>query len=123
MNNLAGYNFGSLKVLVVDDHQPMRRVIRDILREFGVREVEEANDFAIQEKRGTDIWAYPVIFGADNPILVTTCVGDNECLAAFYHVMEILCVGNREAQRLDPFLQPSFDVATMASDAGYTVLN
>ncbi len=39
-----GYDFSALKILIVDDHAPMRRVMRDILKELGVRQVEDARN-------------------------------------------------------------------------------
>jgi two-component system, chemotaxis family, chemotaxis protein CheY len=42
MSSLRPLNLSGLRVLIVDDHQPMRRVMRDILRELGIRDVEEA---------------------------------------------------------------------------------
>ena len=44
MARQKAYNLSSLNIVIVDDHQPMRRILRDVLREFGVRSVEEATD-------------------------------------------------------------------------------
>jgi two-component system, chemotaxis family, chemotaxis protein CheY len=52
-------NIQSLKVLVVDDHPPMRKIITEILRELGVRDFAEADDgrsaLAVMEKFEPDI--------------------------------------------------------------------
>lgn len=39
-----GVDFSSLRVLVVENHLLMRRIIRDMLRSFGVRDIREARD-------------------------------------------------------------------------------
>lgn len=39
---VAGYNFGQLNALVVDDYYPMHEIMRGILKEFGVGRVAEA---------------------------------------------------------------------------------
>ncbi len=43
LNNNA-YNFSELRVLLVDDHEPMREVLRDILRELGFRDIQQAQN-------------------------------------------------------------------------------
>ena len=52
-------NIQSLKVLVVDDHPPMRKIVTEILRELGVREFAEADDgrsaLVLMEKFEPDI--------------------------------------------------------------------
>ena len=40
---MSGYDFESLKVLVVDDSRPMRSLINSFLMGFGVRDVTEAS--------------------------------------------------------------------------------
>jgi two-component system, chemotaxis family, chemotaxis protein CheY len=39
-----GLDFSSLRVLVVENHLLMRRIIREMLRGFGVRDIREARD-------------------------------------------------------------------------------
>ena len=39
---MSDYNLASLRVLIVDDYQPMRHILRGILREWGVLELCEA---------------------------------------------------------------------------------
>ena len=41
---MSGYDFETLKVLVVDDSRPMRSLIKSFLFGFGVKNVIEAND-------------------------------------------------------------------------------
>lgn len=38
------YNFSQTKILIADDHQPMRRVMRGIMRELGIGELEHVNN-------------------------------------------------------------------------------
>jgi len=39
---MSDYNLASLHVLIVDDYQPMRHIVRGILREWGILNVGEA---------------------------------------------------------------------------------
>ncbi len=43
MTNNA-YNFSELRVLLVDDHEPIREVLRDILRELGFKDIQQAQN-------------------------------------------------------------------------------
>jgi len=41
---MSGYDFETLKVLVVDDSRPMRSLIKSFLYGFGIKNVTESND-------------------------------------------------------------------------------
>ena len=41
---MTGLNLNALRVLVIDDHPPMRKIIMDILREVGIDDFAEADD-------------------------------------------------------------------------------
>ena len=41
---MADYDISNLRILIVDDYQPMRRIMRHILKEWGVRSIREAFD-------------------------------------------------------------------------------
>ncbi len=41
---MSGYDFETLKVLVVDDSRPMRSLIKSFLLGFGIKKVIESND-------------------------------------------------------------------------------
>ena len=40
---MADYDVSNLRILVVDDYQPMRRIMRHILKEWGIRSPREAS--------------------------------------------------------------------------------
>lgn len=42
--SMSGYDFETLKVLVVDDSRPMRSLIKSFLYGFGIKNVTESND-------------------------------------------------------------------------------
>lgn len=52
---MSGYDFESLKVLVVDDSRPMRSLIKSFLSGFGVRELYEASDATEAFERVLDL--------------------------------------------------------------------
>ena len=41
---MNAYNFSALKVLLVDDHAPMRRILRSVLQELNIQDSREARD-------------------------------------------------------------------------------
>lgn len=45
-SNLPEYNLHNLKVMVIDDNQHMRALVRQLLHAFGIRSIREAEDGA-----------------------------------------------------------------------------
>ncbi|MHA1598214.1 MAG: response regulator [Alphaproteobacteria bacterium] len=54
---MANYDISGLRVLVVDDHEPMRVILRRVLRALGLREIKEADsgDMALKILESTQI--------------------------------------------------------------------
>lgn len=66
-------DFGALHILIVDDAQATRRIVRNMLQGFGTRHIDEAADGAegldMLERRGADIvildWVMPILDGIE----------------------------------------------------------
>jgi len=39
---MANYDISGLRVLIVDDHEPMRLILKSVVRALGIREIQEA---------------------------------------------------------------------------------
>ena len=69
----AGYNFGLLKVLIVDDSSYMRSIIKIVLKSIGFRQIYEADDGAsalkLLQLNPVDIvladWEMPIVNGIE----------------------------------------------------------
>ncbi len=70
---MSGYDFESLRVLVVDDSRHMRSLIKSFLMGFGVKEIDEAPDadvaYSLVQEMAPDVvitdWRMPPTDGID----------------------------------------------------------
>lgn len=115
---MADFNLSALKILVVDDYTPMRRILWNVFRELGVFSIAEAEN-------GADALQMMKGFGGEPPYVPDILITDH--IMAPVDGLKLTRMIRRDADSPNPFLpvimvtaRTEIDHVVKARDAGVT---